>query len=88
MGAITIMIWPLLAPTNSVPAVAARQRGQVLFCLNGRKGCVGWGRRWLKNPVVRKLQKTAKLIPLNCEEVGGILCLEYSSTGNTKVCRR
>ncbi len=36
-----IMIVSLLAPTNSVPAVAARQRGQVLFCLNGRKGCVG-----------------------------------------------
>jgi hypothetical protein len=37
------MINPLLAPTNSVPAVAAKQRGQVLFCLNGRKGCVGCG---------------------------------------------
>lgn len=31
----------LLAPTNSVPAVAARQRGQVLFRMNWLKGCVG-----------------------------------------------
>lgn len=37
----TITIGSLLAPTNSVPAVAVIQRGQVLFCLNGRKGCVG-----------------------------------------------
>lgn len=44
-----IMIGPLLAPTNSVPAVAARQRGQVLFCLNGRKGCVGCGLAAKKN---------------------------------------
>jgi hypothetical protein len=41
-GDFRIMIGSLLAPTNSVPAVAARQRGQVLFCMNGRKGCVGW----------------------------------------------
>lgn len=31
----------LLVLTNSVPAVAATQRGRALFCVNRRKGCVG-----------------------------------------------
>jgi len=83
-----IMIELLLAPSNSVPAVAATQRGQVLFCLNGRKGCVGGKAGGWKNLSLTRGQNQVVPISLNCAGVGGILCLEYSSAGNTKVCRR
>jgi len=82
------MIGLLLAPSNFVPAVAATQRGQVLFCLNWRKGCVGGRHGGRKNLFLNKGQNRAVPIFLVCGEVGGILCLEYLSAGNTKVCRR
>ena len=60
------------APANSVPAAAVIQRGQALFGIIGRKGCVGgWLSLGVKSPgSTEELQP--KLPGLSVGEVSGI----------------